>query len=512
MRFVYDNLAVMYLAIVASLLAWMFGGTHSEPLVKVLPWLFLCTAEVVFIFPQKRQDESTYDARERVWFALKKDPLFWVSAALIGLLAIPFANSGLCVSCDRELIALGHSPEPPVKFLPFCVNRMNHLNVFLWFATALPCMLAVKHCLRRSGKRMLLEMIVWNGFALAILGFVQAVAGAEGPLWQPFANVKHATTFFSTFGYPNMAGDYFTTLFGIAVALWRRSNDEVSVELRKGHDSTSLNPYRTFWRRHYRLIPAVVFFFAALNTLSRAAMMLVSLLTVVYFAHTFISFTHRMSRANRLKKGTLALALTGLVVFVASLSIPEDMQREVDTLNTTEVLERVTGKGQYHVRVATEIWKDHILFGCGGWGYKHFCIPKMTPEELKSIQMVGGMNVHNDYLQFLAEHGLVGFGLMVMVVLLLLSPVAAAWKKLVRAARFAKASDLPPKPVQLFAMPAPAFFILLTAVATFVHGFGDCPLRSPAVLTLFLMSLAAVPGFLPKTAKQEDEEDHHAAC
>ena len=497
----------MYIALVTSLLAWMFGGTHSAPLQSVLPWLFLCTAEVMFFFPQKTEDESTYDARERVWFAMKKDPLVWVSAALIVLLAIPFTNSGLCPHCDRELIALGNNPEPPIKFLPFCVNKIHHLNVFLWFATALPCMVAVKHCLRRRGKRMLMEMIVWNGFALALLGFIQTVTGAEGPLWQPFENVKQASTFFSTFGYPNMAGDYFTTLFGIAVALWRRSNDEVSEEVRKGNDSLNLNPYKTFWRRHYRLIPAVVFFFAAVNTLSRAAIILVSSLTAIYFLHTFISFTHRMNRADRLKKGTIALAVTGAIVFIASLSIPEDVQREMDTVNTTEVLERVTGKGQYHARVATELWKDHYLFGCGGWGYKHFCISKMTPEELKSIQMVGGMNVHNDYLQFLAEHGLVGFGLMVVIVLMLVSPVVRAWKKLVRSVRFAKASALPAKPVQLFALPAPVLFILLTAVATFIHGFGDCPLRSPAVLTLFLVSLAVLPGFLPKSAIQERENE-----
>ena len=45
---------------------------------------------------------------------------------------------------------------------------------------------------------------------------------------------------------------------------------------------------------------------------------------------------------------------------------------------------------------------------------------------------------------------------------------------------------------------APAFCILMAAVATVIHAFGDCPLRSPAVLTLFFVSLAAVDGFLPK--------------
>ena len=513
MRFIYDNLAVIHIALVASLTAWLFGGMQGGPLIAVLPWLFLFTVEILFAFPQKKQGEATYEARERVWRAMKKDPLVWVSLGLIVLLAIPFVNNGLCVGCDRALIALGHDPDPPVKFLPFCVNRMHHLNVFLWFVTALSCAIATRHCLNRSGKRLLVEMIVWNGFALAILGFVQTATDAQGPLWQPFTNVAQGGTFFSTFGYPNMAGDFFTTLFGLAVALWRRSDNEIHELSKTNHAEVERNRYRTFCRRHYHLIPAVVFFFAALNTLSRAAIILVVSLTAVYFVHAFLSFSRRMRRAERVRKGTIALAITGAIVFFAVQSIPEDMQAEVDTLNTEAVLTRVTGKGQYHVRVATEIWKDNFLFGCGGWGYKHFCIPKMTPEELKHIQMVGGINVHNDYLQFLAEHGFVGFGLMVAAVLLLLSPIYSDWKRLYRATRFAKAADLPAKPVALFVLPAPVFCILMTTVATFIHGFGDCPLRSAAVLIQFYIVLAALPGFIPKAAEEHEEKKghHHAS-
>ena len=39
--------------------------------------------------------------------------------------------------------------------------------------------------------------------------------------------------------------------------------------------------------------------------------------------------------------------------------------------------------------------------------------------------------------------------------------------------------------------------LLLAALATVVHSFCDCPLRSPAVLSLFFVILAALPGFMP---------------
>lgn len=506
MRLFFDNIPVALIAMTVAAIAWLFGGTRSDVLISTVPWLLLFMLEAIIAFPQKTTTETTFEARERVWEDMKRDPLVWTAVGLLILLAIPFVNNGLCMNCDRALIAQGLSPEPPVKFLPFCVNRMNHLGVYLWFAAALATMVATKHGLRRRGKRMLMKMLVWNGFVLAIVGFVQTATDAPGPLWIPMPNVKTAATFFSTFGYPNMAGDYFTTLFGIAVALWRRSCDDVSVGRDRMQGESKGSAHTRFWRRHFYLVPAIVLFFAAINTLSRAAIMLATSLLALYFVHAFISFTHRLKRGDKVRRGAIALGTVSLLAFFAIISLPEDMQREVDTINTEEVLTRVTGKGQYHVRIATEIWKDNSLFGCGGWGYKHFCGSKMTAEDRKHRQVIGGINVHNDYLQFLAEHGIVGFGAMVAIVVLLIIPVGSTWKRLAKAARFTDPRKAPPKPTALFALPAPAFCMLAAIVATLIHCFGDCPLRSAAVLSLFFVTLAAIPGFLPK-----NEEDYNAS-
>ena len=506
MRSFFDSLPVALVALTVAVIGWLFGGTRSDVIIATVPWLLLFLLEAIIAFPQKATNETTYEARARVWGDMKRDPLVWTAVGLLVLLAIPLVNNGLCVNCDRVLIAQGINPDPPVKFLPFCVNRMQHLGVFLWFAAALATMVATKHGLRRRGKRMLLKMLVWNGFALAVLGFVQTATNAPGPLWIHMKNVKSATTFFSTFGYANMAGDYFTTLFGIAIALWRRSCDDVAAGRDRRPEDVKGSSHSRFWRRHLYLVPAAVFFFAALNTLSRAAIILATALLAVYFVHAFISFSHRLRRGDKVRRGAIALGAVFLAAFFAIVSLPEDMQREVDTINTEEVLTRVTGKGQYHIRVATEIWKDNFLFGCGGWGYKHFCGLKMTAEERKHRQVIGGINVHNDYLQFLAEHGLVGFGAMVALAVMLLVPVGSTWRRLAKAARFTDPRRAPPKPTALFALPAPAFCLLAALTATFIHSFGDCPLRSAAVLSLFYTTMAAIPGFLPKK-----EEDYNAS-
>ena len=524
MQFLYNNVAVFHVFAVCALFAWLFGGTRPEYTLPVMPWVTALLLEVMLCFPQRHEGETTYEARSRVWSAMRKDPLVWVSLGLVLLLLVPFFNVGLCPVCDYPAIQAGADPKPIIPFIPFCVNRMEHLNVVMWFIPTLVATVAAKHALLKRGKRALLSMIVWNGLALGVVGAIQQATEAKGPLW--VEECFQSAYFFSTFGYPNMAGDYFTTLFGLSVGLWRWKLDEsartVSAvkepsnaaegasQSHSHHHHGSSEPRKNdhFWKRHYFLIPAVIFFFCALDTLSRAAVMLVTGLAIVFFLHTFVCSFARMKKAQRVRSGSLSVLVLALIAMCAVMFMPEDLQREVNTLDTTAVLDRVTGKGQYHVRVATEIWKDNFAFGIGGWGYKHFCLQYMTDKELRQIQMVGGVNVHNDYLQFLAEHGLVGFGLMVAVVVLLLMPLGKVWSAMVESIRFIPTKEQPPQPVQLFVIPAPVFCILATAVATFIHGFGDCPLRSPAVLSLFFVSLACIDGFLPRLRKRSEDHRH----
>ena len=514
MSFLYNNVAVIVVAVVASVMGWLFGGARGDLLVPIVPWLFALMVEIILFYPQRHRGETIYEARARVWLALKRSPLVWVSCGLFVLLLIPFVNNGLCTGCDAALIAQGYDPNPPVPFLPSCVNRLEHLNVVLWFAVVLPSTVAVSHSLTRRGKRLVVELIMWNGAAMAVLGFVQSAAGAPGPLWARFLNSwGNACYYFSTFGYPNMAGAYFTVMFGLAVALWRDTCEQLRREETK-LDPSELSAGEAekrgrFWHRHYFLIPASVLFFAALNTLSRAAIVLATTMALIYFAHTLTLVLSRMRRARRVSVGVWSMVIFGLIVFFAIVTMPEKMKKEVDTLGTVTMLDRVTGKGQYHVQVATAIWRDHPIFGIGGWGYPHFCADKMKELEIpiRELQRDGGANVHNDHLQFLMEHGLVGFGLMLAILVILIRPIVKQWRGLVQALRFKKGKDLPPKPLLIFALPAPVFFILVAAFAVMIHAFCDCPLRSCAVLDLLFISLAALPGFMSKP--QESEHHHH---
>ena len=95
--------------------------------------------------------------------------------------------------------------------------------------------------------------------------------------------------------------------------------------------------------------------------------------------------------------------------------------------------------------------------------------------------------------------------MLVAVVVLLLIPVARSWITLAKGVRFLPVKRQPPPPQSFFAFPGGAFSLLVAATVPVVHAFGDCPLRSPAVLTLFYVTLACVPGYLPREEHKREE-------
>ena len=473
MFFITHNLPVFAVAAVLASFAWVWGGTRGDLLMSFVPWVSFILLEVMIAFPQRGPTETHAAARLRVWRAVGSDRLTWASLAFIVLLSVPFFNS-------------------TIKVFPWCVDTIAHLNVFLWFLPSLLAMIAAKHALRRHGKRLLAKILVWNGVAIAALGFLQLYTGADAPFW---TNGEAGTVFFSTFGYPNMAGDYFTALALIAIGLWRRCLEEWHHV-----DEKKFSPHTLFWKRHYMLIPYVILYFAALNTLSRSAILLATAGSIFLFAHAGLMKLKRLHRADRVKFAAVLVFIFIAIALFAMLFTPKSVRKEIDTIGTTEVLNRVTGKTEYHTEVAGELINDYPLFGCGGWGYAFLCpekIPEIAKKHAKHGWGAGSANVHNDYLQFLCEHGCVGFLLLVIIIVLAVTPAVRRWRQLAVEARFSKHTGLP-WPKGFFCFPPTGIAIYTAAVATLIHAFGDCPLRSPAVLSLFFTELVIVDGYLPK--------------
>ena len=502
----FRNVPVVLVFLTLAAFGWLWGGARADMLVPTIPWLYAFLFEALLFFPQRRPYEDALSARRRAWHALRRDPLLYVTLLFLLVLVIPFVNRGLCPACDYPTIlkisettglTLEEAAKPPVPFAPFCVDIAEHFGVVLWFLPALTAMLAAKHALLRQGKRALMEMLVWNAAAMAVFGFIEMATGAEFPYW---TKAPVPVKFFSTFSYPNRAGSYFVMAFAFSVGLWQHRVAEAAAAPREAQNKPVRQRILLRWLcAHYPLAAVTLNFFGALCTLSRAAMILLFVLTALAFVYYECSLLFaRHERTRCIRNAAFGVAGALLFLLVVSVFAPPEMSRELGTLSANGVADRVTGKTEYHVRVATDLFKDHPSFGVGGWGYRHLCRTKMTEKENANPWNGGGANVHNDYLQFLCEHGAVGALLLLAIFLLLVTPLFMEWYGLYRAARFTKVDKAPPKPRAIYCLPAGAFWILLGDAALLVHAFGDCPMRAGSILGLFFVSLACAEGYLPR--------------
>ena len=505
----YRHLPTFLVFLTLGGLAWVYGGTRAEPLLNVMPWLMALTFEAFLFFPQRRPYEDMLQARGRLWRGLVRDPLLYVALGFLVLQFIPLYNHGLCPNCDYAAIAAGADPKPAVPFLPYCVNVTDHVQILTWFVPAFLVLLAARHTLAREGKRVLLEMMVWNAAALAVFGFVEQGLGATFVFWE---KPEHPVYFFSVFGYPNAAGAFFTMMFAFSIGLWRYHARETELLAEANEGRRTVGPTNYWLRAHYMLVATVLILFAVLYTRSRAAILFTAGLAALAGVYVVMEVLgHGVRRARRLK--TIIFAAVGMLVIGINVLIfsPKDISDEMKTADLAAIADRVTGKTEWHMTAAWEIFKEHPFFGVGGWGYKHYCLPYVPESARRSFGKWwarGGANVHNDHLQFLCEHGAVGFTLLVTTLVLLLWPICRVWGRLYKASLFVRGSRALPKPKAVFALPAAAFWIVAGAVCVFVHAFADCPFRGAAVMSTFLTALACAEGFVPRMEELDQDATH----
>ena len=496
MNFFVRNILLLHLFALVAAFSWIHGGTRADLLLPVVPWLTFFVLEWLLVFPQVKSTETLFEARSRVWRALKRDPLTYVTLALTVMLVIPLFNVAKPPFYDAAL-QQWHTFKPPVTWLPFSVNPIHHAVLLLWFPPALIAALATRHGLLKKSKRLLLEGICWNSGALAALGFLQLYSGTQKLLWL----TPMEAFFFSTFGYPNFAGAFFTLTAALSVGLWFQHVTENMRQL--SGPSSVLEDEQSWFYTNRMILPAVLTFLGAIASLSRAAILL-SVLVAVVMAVYMLTYVWKQVTSG-IRVTILASLFAVVMMVVASFAVFkfESLKKEIRDISFAAVVERVSGSGLYHARVAKAIFRDHPVFGVGGWGYPQYQLQYLTPEETKSMQIDGGANVHNDSLQFLAEQGAVGYALILLCFALLVVPLFwQAW--FVCRAKTTSEDDGENASRQcgwLQRFPVPLFAVSVGAGATVCHSLGDLPFRDPAVMIVWVLAWSCVPGWIPIVRK-----------
>lgn len=451
------------LALVALLLvypAWVRGGTFV-PIQPPLFWIGL-TLLLCLLFEAKAKENAWRDT------FLLREPIFYLGLGFLALLSLQWANAGRQLIFDAAQSKWMYTP-PPVSWLPSAITRKEAIEMLVWFFPAWTLLLALRSgFFDRKVLRGLCALLAGNAALVALFGIVQFLSKTRSLYWI----VPLDCPFFASFGYANHAGAYFTLMFALSAGFLSR------------RFVTRQFGGRRRWLVLFT-VSALLNFLAANLSLSRAAILLTWCLAAFMVLYTLIKTWSVLRPVQKMNVLAAVAATALLAAFLVAVTAKSEISEELSTLHPADRSANVIGGEWGMLRSAAfKMWLDHPAFGVGGWGFRYL-LGWYIPRERWGDIRIGDASVHNDALQFLAEFGGLGFGLMTAVVLLLLVPA------------------LRKKP---WAKPLP-LMALLGLGATFLHSMIDLPFRSPAILYSWLTILAALPAMAssPPSSRRNNE-------
>ncbi|MDD4872438.1 MAG: O-antigen ligase family protein [Kiritimatiellae bacterium] len=461
---------IVLLSLLIIYTSWMRGGSvhgYQPPII----WLSLLC--LVFLLGQltagrktEKDDKDVMSGARHSLSGLLKDPLFYIAGLFLVFLALQWYNSGRLLYFSQTDSAWCFS-EPVIPFLPSSVLKKEAAEMFVWFLPAFTAALCIRHGLAgRSGIRTLLTVVIASAGFLGLFGVIQFLSGTKEVFWTWPQN----SHFYASFSYQNHSGEFFLLMFCLSVGFLLRF---------LLFDKTA--PRRRLW--------LVVFSLASLLTLVSVHLSLVAASTIFVWAVMAIGVVFasiivfkRFPPVMRLNLIMAVVIFSCLTFYVVSGTAREKVASELSKMADATQLEKDFTTRWWQVVTARKIWNDNKLFGVGGWGYRHL-VGTYMPEKAWVLLNVGRANVHNDFMQFLAEFGVVGLGLILLAVAVLFWPLFRypMWNH----------------PMILF----PMLGVLLTCL----HSAIDLPFRNAAVILSWTIILTAAGEYARLTVARRRE-------
>jgi O-antigen ligase len=434
-------------------LPWALGTMHvwSQGVSCGLSILSLGVALCVRRYSGKYASRQPF--RLRTLPILLRFPIFWLGLMFLFYILVQALNPAwIYAATDRGwwLQGVSHIAWLPTGLrTPFAqASPWRSLMIYssAWMST---CAIWTGFT-RRKSLRILLVLLTINAFLLALFGLAERALHADRIFWfwKP-----PASYFVSSFVYRNHAGAYFDLTLAIccAVGFWY---------------------YRLQIRRQEPSSPAVMFgLFAAiiaaivLYSYSRGAtILMLGLLAIVAGMIGRLSFLSRDS-----SRSLLTIIFVGLVfVTIVGLSLIG--------LKTDEIGERMRTLGRqidphsenFRLVVYQATWEmaeDRLVLGWGAGSY-YYCFPGYQARHPEicfardSHKRLLFEHTHDDYLELLAEYGVVGCSLLV-------AGLAYCLFRLLR--------------LRVWRHPS-ASILFLGCLVTMIHATFDFPFFNPAVL------------------------------
>ncbi len=398
------------LSVPLILVTWCVGGRREWALqlaTQALLWSGIAL-HLYFLFRlywEKRN--PCRDALPVGW----KEPLVawlllspWVIAVVLGWRGtynpayVPLDNTLLA-----EIMALPHSSNQPTTINPI------RSRLYLAFFGALTLFLASAWLTLRTRRavRLLFTVILINGALLTLLGILVKTTGSDRMLW--FIE-SHSQSFFATIYYKNHWGALVVLWTGMSIGLaleaWRRSRERLC--------------FPDFTLVCFLLIPPMLL--SILLAQARAsALAAAGVLSLAAFGAIRL-----IPRGSSRPWQAGLMVLTFLVAIGSLLWIARPQAERIYQRSERQITRFMDGEIDSDARLASyrsalSVIEARPLWGWGAGSYPYI-YPLHADESLirRDGKPLFFEFVHNDYLQLLAEHGIIGAFLVLLTPVLIL--------------------------------------------------------------------------------------------
>ncbi len=462
---------------------WVFGGVliWTQQVLLAGGLLTLLCA----VLPWKPGNRESWASP---FLRLLRDPVFYFAGAFLLYLAIAGCNPAWEIASDPRGWWLAKIPPPLPGWLPTSVESpyepMNPWRILHLHLAAFSLALGVRVGLRRRGSyRLLLWTLLLSTAAMAVVAIVQKYSGAPKVLWT-YASEN-----------PNFWGSFFYRNQGAALLNW---GIVIAGVLYFYHAARSRFLGRSGGPHFLAICLLGTIAVSVGLALSRGGILFGAVLLGLFFIGLLVDYvvslvTH-FSRHTLWITSAITLVLTSLLVlgvFQAQRAIDwEAMEKRFGDIGAS-IEEMDQDARTLSTKATWAMAQDRLWLGWGAGSFRYVfpmyqrAEPRLFHAHYHPRRGWTGRKfyryAHNDILQFLAEYGIVGSGLLIGALGSLLLPLASAVRR----------------------TPLAALFLLAGFVAALGHAFADFIFHSPAFWLVFIAGLALVPRLLQMEARRE---------
>lgn len=495
-----QTLLISGLALILSYLTWVWGGLRVAWLPPAV-WAS-CGLLVILLASAWMPAPSAASRSRPLW----RDAFFYSGLLFLGYLAIQWGNAGRVLYFDVGFSEWRYS-QPRYAGWPSSFSRAEAAQMLYWFFPAWVLGLVMRSpAVGRDAIVGLLHGLVYSAGLLAAFGVVQFLTQTRLQYWL----APTGDGFFASFGYTNHAAAYFVLMGAVAAGLlyrdiFRSDAFRVDRDLRARsvqtglllvpdaarRSASTLEPIGKTQIRIGALAASLLLCLVGANlSLSRAGVILAWALAGFVAVYGLVRGWRRLRVVSRLNLAVATLAVLCVFYFAVAGFGKQDILKEFEVRKPVHhrlcpALDKVNlalSDRPLLDAVALQMWRDYPVYGAGGWGFSHLLALYLPREKWTYVQYPGRANVHCDILQFLAEFGVIGFGLMLTAVTSLivsLFPLPLGERARVRVSATSR------DPLWVMGVIGLSLVLIFSLI--------DLPFRCPAILCTWMVVLAALP-------------------